>query len=67
MDVRPAQRASIEAVLIFVGRAGNDGAIKLGVLLDLDVIPALARKQPGLLFHRVEVAVQLVLAGAHVG
>ncbi len=67
VDVRPAQRAGIEAVLLFVRLACNNGAVELGVFFDLDVIPALAGKQPGLLFYRVEVAVQLVLAGAYVG
>ncbi len=36
------------------------------MFFDLDVIPALAGKQPGLLFYRVEVAVQFVLAGAKI-
>ncbi len=67
VNVLPAQRAGIEAVLLFVRLACNNGAVELGVFFDLDVIPALAGKQPGLLFHRVEVAVQLVLAGAYVG
>ncbi len=67
VDVGPAQRAGIKAVVLFVRLACNHSAVELGVFFDLDVIPALARKQPGLLFHRVEVAVQLVLAGAYVG
>ena len=47
VDVGPAQRAGIEAVLIFVGRAGNDGAIKLGVCsLTLTSYPPLPANSP---------------------
>ncbi|CUY18046.1 Uncharacterised protein [Serratia marcescens] len=66
VDVRPAQRAGIEAVFLLVSLACNHSAVELGVFFDLDVIPALAGKQPGLLFYRVEVAVQFVLAGAKI-
>ncbi len=67
VNVLPTQRAGIEAVVLFLCLACNDGAVKLGMFFDLDVIPAFAGKQPGRLFYRVEVAVQLVLAGTYVG
>ena len=67
VDVAPAQRAGIKAVLVALRRAGYYRAVELGVLFDGDVIAAFARKQPGLLFDAVKVAFEPVPAGADAG
>ncbi len=59
VDVGPAQRAGIKAVVLL--SLGLQSAPSSWVCsLTLTSYPP-AGKQPGLLFHRVEVAVQLVL------
>nr|WP_281221311.1 hypothetical protein [Raoultella planticola] len=67
VDIAPAQRAGIEAVVICGSSAANHCAIQLRMLAHGDVIPAFAGKDARLLHHRVVVAVHLVLAEVDAG
>lgn len=67
VDIAPAQRAGVEAVLVRRRRRANHRAIQLGMLADGDVIPAFAGKDAGLLHHGIVVAVHLVLAEVDAG
>ena len=49
VDIAPAQRAGVEAVLVRRRRRVNHRAIQLGMLAHGDVIPAFAGKDAGLL------------------
>ena len=67
VDIAPAQRAGVEAVLVCRRRRANHCAIQLRMFTHGDVIPAFAGKDAGLLHHRVVVAVHLVLAEIDAG
>ncbi|CNJ54115.1 Uncharacterised protein [Yersinia mollaretii] len=66
LDIAEAQSAGVETVLALVSRAGNHRAIQLRVFADRDIKAAFARKNTGLLLHRVIIAVQFVLTHAQV-
>ena len=67
VDIAPAQRAGVEAVLVRRRRRANHCAIQLRMFTHGDVIAAFAGKDAGLLHHRIVVAVHLVLAEVDAG
>ncbi|CNI85822.1 Uncharacterised protein [Yersinia frederiksenii] len=67
LDITETQCAGIQTVFALVGGAGNHRAIKLRMFTDGDIKTTFARKDTGLLLHRIIIAVQLVLTHAQVG
>ncbi|OON33564.1 hypothetical protein BTJ39_23970 [Izhakiella australiensis] len=57
VDIAEAEGAGVEAVFAGAGGGGDDRAVKLRMASGGDVKAAVAGKQPGLLAHRVVVAV----------
>lgn len=67
VDIRPAQGAGIEMILVLIRSARYHRTVELSMVFDFDVIPAFTRKQPSLFFDAVKVTLELVLADAYVG
>ncbi|CNJ56574.1 Uncharacterised protein [Yersinia rohdei] len=51
IEIREAERASIQLIFIGRGRRANHCAIQLSVLADGDIKPPFAGKEPGLLLY----------------
>ncbi|MMZ44804.1 hypothetical protein D3C75_126490 [compost metagenome] len=62
MDITEAQGAGIKTVFLWRGSTGDDRTVQLRMLVNLNIIAALAGKYTGLLLHAVIIAVQFVMA-----
>ncbi len=63
VDVFPSECAGIETIFIFVSSGGDNGAIELGILFDVDIKAPFTGKNSRLFFDTIIVAVQFVLIG----
>lgn len=66
-NIAKAQCAGIQFVLIRRCRGANNRTVKLGVIPYGNIKAAFARKDAGLLLHRIKVAVHFVLSGTQIG
>ena len=67
MDIPPAERPGVEAVVIRRGGGGDNRAVELRVAADVDVEPAGACEDTALLLHGDVVAVHAVAAVVNAG